>query len=403
MAITLGQLHDVVAKDAAVRRVRRLLPVGGTGDRIFPPTYPAEAPRAPARHVFETRRIEGKDVPCVLIDSVQSQANRLEEALRRAMSDGAIAVPHIRVDFAGQTAKVEDREYDLSDLGTITSLDAPHRVFDAIIRDSELDGSPFSASDLSERLRSAKPHDATAIFEASPTALLFGAWNSHGEGGGLGAKFARCIVSEIVGVNAIEGQTTSSRIDPLGIRAEVRVRGGVSDWQIAQDGESRRGTRRPSEIGHSNIMPDVAPGGVTMDYALHTAVVTCAGLRRLRFPDTEDENAGRTVLAALALVALTQQDETGYALRSRCDLVCEGAAPFEIVHPDGAADQFEATTESAIAVFNEAVEVAKQAGFPWREEPIRLVPQKRLAELVAHSRARALAGESEGNDSGESA
>jgi len=31
-----------------------------------------------------------------------------------------------------------------------------------------------------------------------PTALIFGAWNSTGEGGGLGAKFPRAIVSEII-------------------------------------------------------------------------------------------------------------------------------------------------------------------------------------------------------------
>ena len=53
-------------------------------------------------------------------------------------------------------------------------------------------------SPLGLRLAEAKPSDATALLEASPTALLFGAWHSTGEGGGLGAKFARCLVSEIV-------------------------------------------------------------------------------------------------------------------------------------------------------------------------------------------------------------
>lgn len=397
MTISFEQLCGVVASDAAIRRVQRLLPAGGIGDVIYPPTYPGEGRNVPARHVFETRRIDGADVRCVLIDSVQSQANRLEEALLRAVRDGSVAIPHLLVDFAGQKADVNGREYDLSDLGAITSLDAPHRVFDAIIRDSQLDGEPFLSSSLSERLKSAKPQAAQAVFEASPTALLFGAWNSHGEGGGLGAKFARCIVSEIVGVNAVEGQKTSSRIDPLGIRADVRVRGDGADWQIADDARGAS-LKRPSQIGHSNIAPEVEPGGVTVDYALHTAVVTCAGLRRLSFPGTKDEGAGRTVLAALALVALTQQAEAGYALRSRCDLVCEGRVPFEIVHPDGTTDQFEITTQGAISVLNEAVEAARKADFPWNEEPIRLVPQKRLVELVALSRAKGLAGETEAED-----
>jgi len=101
------------------------------------------------------------------------------------------------------------------------------------------------------------------------------------------------------------------------------------------------------------------------------------------------------VLAALGLVALTLQEKAGYALRSRCDLVCQEAAPFEIVHPDGSVDRFEIDGEQAIAVFNQAVEAAKSAGFPWNEEPIRLVPQKRLVDLVALSRAKGLAGEAE--------
>jgi len=414
MAITLEQLHDVVAKDAAIRRVQRLQPAGGLADKIFPPTYPGEGQNAPARHVFETRRIDGADVRCVLIDSVQSQANRLEEVLLRAMRDGRIGLPHVSVDFAGQKTKLtmdesngvvfgKGKEYDLMDLGAITSLDAPHRIFDAIIRDSDLGGKPFSTSPLCDRLKAARPQSALAVFEASPTALLFGAWNSTGEGGGLGAKFTRCIVSEVIGVNAADGQKTAIRIDPLGIRADARVRGSVSDWEVASNVKGEKGTKRPSEINHSNIMPDVASGGVTIDYAVHTAVITCAGLRRLKFPAIEDENAGRTVLAALALAALTLRDEAGYALRSRCDLVCEQSAPFEIVHPDGSVDRFEINAGGAVGRFREAVEAAKKAGFPWNEEPIRLVPQKRLVELVALSRAKALAGESEAEGDSEGA
>lgn len=395
MAITLDQLGEVVANDAAIRRVQRLQPAGGPGDKIFPPTYPGEGRNAPARHVFETRRVNGEDVRCVLIDSVQSQANRLEEVVVEAIGKGLLTVPHILVDFTGRTAEVGGRTYDLSDVGAITSLQAPHRVFDAIVRDSELEGEPFLSSGLGERLQLAKPQDARAIFEASPTALLFGAWNSHGEGGGLGAKFTRCAVSEIVGVNAVDGWKTSSRIDPLGIRADARVRGSSSDWEVAADTDAAKNTKRPSEIGHSNIAPEVGSGGVTIDYAMHTAAITCAGLRRLGFPETRDENAGRTVLAALGLLALTLQGEKGYALRSRCDLVCDGTAPFEVVHPNGTVDEFEVDAERAVALLNEAVEAAKSAGFPWSEEPIRLSPQARLVELVALSRAKGLAGESE--------
>src|SRR5437868_13118583 len=98
----IDQLGSAVAKDAAVRRRQRLQPVGGKGDKIFPPTYPEERRDAGPRHVFERRRIGSAEVWCVLVDSVQSQANRLEEALLAAVRERAIALPYITVDFAGR-------------------------------------------------------------------------------------------------------------------------------------------------------------------------------------------------------------------------------------------------------------------------------------------------------------
>jgi CRISPR-associated protein Csb1 len=56
-------------------------------------------------------------------------------------------------------------------------------------------------SPLGVRLAEAKTQNVTVLLETSPTALLFGAWHSTGEGGGIGAKFPRCLVSEIVGVD----------------------------------------------------------------------------------------------------------------------------------------------------------------------------------------------------------
>lgn len=399
MELTLDVLKGVVEKDAAIRRVQRLQPVGGPGDKIFPPTYPGEGRNAPARHVFETRRINGQDVRCVLIDSVQSQANRLEESLLNLVRADKVKLPHIVVDFIGQKTP---QGGDLDDLGSITSLDAPHRVFDAIIRDSDLNGNKFTDTEYYRNLIRAKPSNALQVFMLSPTSLVFGVWNSTGEGGGLGAKFTRCVVSEIVGVGAAEGQKGAVRVDPLGIRAAVKVVGGPLDWTIAK-GERGEKSVKPSEINHSNIISNLIPGGVTIDHALHTAVISCAGLRRLRFPNEtiKDELAGQTVLAAIALVALTAQDKNGYALRSRCDLVCEGAKPFEIVHPDGSTEELDVDAVTAVTIFKESVTAAQKTGFPWNETPLLLTPQRRLVELVALSRAKALAGETESDNENE--
>jgi len=340
--LSIEQLQSAVANSAAIRRVRRLQPAGGAGDKIFPPTYPGEGrgQKVPPRHVFENRRVNGQNVLCVLIDSVQSQANRLEEALRDSRDSGAISFPLIAVDFS---------KTEIPDIGRISTMDAPHRIFDAIIRDSEIGGMRFRETEVGKRLIEAKAQHARAVYELSPTALLFGAWNSTGEGGGLGAKFPRCVVSEIVGVGVAterqfdsrtgeigdkpSGQRTGSRIDPLGIRSGVAVyKLPNGDWSV-EPPSTKAKPLRPSEINHSNIAPSVTALGVSVDYALHCFVLSFAALRRLRFGSANADLAGHTALAALALAAVTAQDRGGYFLRSRCDLVAQENSPkqFELI------------------------------------------------------------------------
>jgi CRISPR-associated protein Csb1 len=252
--------------------------------------------------------------------------------------------------------------------------------------------------------------------EASPTALLFGAWHSTGEGGGLGAKFPRCLVSEIVAINTpvdeiadqrtgeidprTSGRRTGSRIDPLGVLRKVEVFKGSDGWDVNQQGAGKNAKKvRPSEINHGNIAPTVQPLGITCDYAEHMAVISFAGLRRLGFGGGERDQAGRALLAALGLVALAEQDTRGYALRSRCDLVCDGRAPLELVHPDGSIEAVEIDRGAARRLYADAYVAARDAGFAFAREPIRLVPQEKLVTIVKKSQQLALEGE--GGEAGE--
>lgn len=409
MQLDDATLADAVANGAAIRRRQRLQPVGGKGDKIFPPTYPGEGRNAPPRHVYERRRLEGREAWCVLVDSVQSQANRLEECLLQAIGDG-LPVPHVLVDFS---------DAGLDGISKVTSLDAPHRVYDAILRDSQFNGSPFMESDVGKRLAKAKGEDASALLEISPTALLFGAWHSTGEGGGLGAKFARCLVSEIVAVDVpvedvvvnqrmgeIEtrtaGRRTGSRIDPLGILRKVEVFKGENGWNTTAAGAGSKAKKvRPSEINHGNIAPSIEPLGVTCDHIEHTFVLSFAALRRLRFGGGEKDSAGRNLLAALGLVALAEQDVRGYALRSRCDLVCEGRSPLELVHPEGTTTSLELDRSRARSLYEQAFKAAEKAGFALSADPLRLRPQDKLVAIVRRSQELALSGEGgEGDETG---
>lgn len=387
---------EMVASSAAIRRRRKLQPAGGKGDKIYPPTYPEERRGQGPRHVFERRRIGDREAWCVLLDSVQSQANRLEDALLTALRQGAIELPYVTVDF---------RDSGLAGLSEITSLEAPHRVYDAILRDSLLDGKPFMKSPLGLRLAEAKPHDATALLEASPNALLFGAWHSTGGGGGLGAKFPRCLVSEIVAIDVpvdhvaenevrTASRRTGSRIDPLGVLRKVEVFKSAEGWDVTKE-KAGKGAKaaRPSEINHGNIAPTVQPLGITCDHAEHVAVLSFAGLRRLGFGGGAKDVAGHALLAALGIVALVEQDACGYALRSRCDLVCDGLAPFELVRQDGTVTPFDIDRTTARTLYAEALKAARDAGLTLPSSPVRLTPQDKLVDIVRRSQTLALEGE----------
>ncbi|WP_353267886.1 type I-U CRISPR-associated RAMP protein Csb1/Cas7u [Gemmatimonas sp.] len=397
-------LRSAVASAAAIRRVRRLQPVGGPGDKLFPPTYPNDKGKPP-RHVTEDRRIGGSTVPCVLCDSAASQANRMEEALEAALRSGRLQLPSIAVDFSGTHA---------ADIGTISALEAPHRVYDAILRDSRLGEVLFRESEIGRSLVLATTRDASALYRYAPTSLVFGAWNSTGGGGGLGAKFPRSVVSEIVGVNVQMGARVGSRMDPLGIRAGIAIAKDVDgSWRLV-DANTKTAKKekivKPSEINHGNIAPTIDENlGVTVDYALQTWVLSLASLRRLRFVPSSDEAeiSARAVLAAVALVALVELDISGYALRSRCDLVPDIEAPagqrgeLQIVNADGSSTTVSLDRTGVYALLRDATAAAEAHGLPWHPETIRLEPDARLVELVLRSRALALAGKGEDDDTGE--
>ena len=62
-------------------------------------------------------------------------------------------------------------------------------------------------------------------------------------------------------------------------------------------------------------------------------------------------------------------------------------------------DEFlEVDADAGVALLKQSIDAATAVGFTWNVEPIRLTPQPRLVELVALSRAKALAGESEGEN-----
>ncbi len=254
--LQLEDLSKAVSGTAAAFRCRRRLqPGGGEGDKVFPPTF------AGAVYAVEQRRVAGREQPvtCVLLDSVQSQANRMEQALQDAIDADEIALPVIIVDFTkydptGDVKKDEEEGRLLDAVGKITSLQVPHRLADAILRDSEYGGKPFRESPAARSFNQASPLNATPIYQLCPTALLFGMWDSTGPKGGLGAKFERAMVSEVVGIEAQVGDLLRGvRRDPLETSRAVSIlKNADGSWQVA-DNSKAKAVVRPSKINHGSV------------------------------------------------------------------------------------------------------------------------------------------------------
>ena len=380
--LTLDHIKASLAGNAAAFRcVTEYQPAGGLGDKVFPPTY------AGGRYATESRYIDDEAVNCVLLDSVQSQANRMELALLEEWESGRAPLPVITVDFNG---------YDLPKPFRVTSLDAPHRIVDALLRDSELDGTMFRQSAIGRRLDTLDARNATALFELCPTALVFGMWDSTSSRGTLGVKFQRALVSEMVGFHAQQGVRTSSRLDPAQI---LRSAGPVyptkeGGWTLEQAEAGERNSRgvRPSEVNHGNILPSIADGGFTISKALQTTVLSLPALRRLRFPvgeagpDSPTDLAARTALAAQALFAATLVREQGADLRSRCLLCATSPVVWELLDSPGAETRkFNFPREQALMAYQQAVDEAKGTGLPWLDQEMVLKPSSQLIALVRKS------------------
>ena len=447
MTLDLNTLTTAVSGAcAAIRCNSRLQPAGGLGDKVFPPTFVADDKSNPLKYAHETRRIGGQDVKVVLLDSVASQANRMEDALLAAWESEQLDFPVIGVDFTGEAG--------MEDLGFLTSLQTPHRIADALLRDATWQDEanqralPFRESPEGQAYTAASFKNATAVYRLCPTALVFGVWDSTGPRGGMGAKFQRALVSEIVGVGFVAGVKVGSRLDGTGIEKGIDIfhlgtnpfdwtmepeeaLGGPSKpakfhkgnkfsqnvtgvWKLEKESKSTD-KGKPSNVVLGNIAPNREgdAGGVTFDHALQTTVLSLPALRRLRFPVKADgsailadqrlaaENAARTALAALALAAVALQRERGYDLRSRSLLVPEAASPlaFEFIPSEGGdAQSYALKTADALALFRAAHEQAQEFGFGWQRQPLTLRPMPKLVSLIRESRR--LAARDEADDAG---
>lgn len=387
----VGGEGDATARGASALRIRcELQPAGGPGTKVMPPTY--AGPNGPV-YIEEERRLGADPEPCVSLDSVASQANRLEATLSEEVATKRLSLPTIWVD---------QREF-----GVNSALDFSHRVFDAWVEDAEWNGERFGDSNLGQQLARSKRRNLTHLMTHSPSSILLGCWASRMKDPQGAARLPRIVSSEIIAVGALDGTRAAGRIDLHNVSSGIsvyraeRTRITIDEGQaMVEKGKpvrypGKRGEQgRPSAAGYGNVTPSLAQhGGITMKLGLQITTVSLPGLRECRFPQEpptghERNVAGRLMLAALALRMLALQVEYGYDLRSGCLLVPAAEPTVELVDRVGKATAswpiVGAPTEELL---ERAVEEGVSHGFDWSREPLQLTASEAQLELLRQSLA----------------
>jgi CRISPR-associated protein Csb1 len=317
---------DDLTGPVALHLREALIPVEGEGSVIFPPTYAAGDGKSP--YTIDTLSDGSK---LATVDSVGSQANRMEPLFKRAAAGRrenprAALVPQIDITYTPKDADGDNQTKSVS------ILDAGHRLGDAIVR----------ASDLAARANAAFKHfldhdDASKIAKISPTSLVFGAWDSRD----TQAKLPR-IVQSVIRAHDVTELTRSAQYGPpvdysaLGVVSEKdkAAAEGNPKNELAQRGY----VHVPSVGAHGGV---IARGGIRRDVTLNLVA-----LRKL---DGEDGEKLRRYVLGLALVAATAPQD-GF-LRAGCQLTPDPDAPgaWSLVARSGVRGAVALTHDVAIA------------------------------------------------------
>lgn len=346
------------------------------------PLEPAAGPHAsvaPAKFVegsrsvfaYERRFWAGEAVTAVVIDSKQSQNNRLEAVVSSAIADDdpvLTSLPRIELRFA--------------DGQVYNDFDLPHRAFDGQIRAGTISGEPATDAGEYRRLRDATVLHARPLLERSPMTLLLGGWDASRKS--HQGRYRSILVGEVIGIladqtrgpEANQSKRGGARIDPVGMRIDLpdKDRKAIAD---AQKNELSEGTYKSasgrngkaSVLGLGGVPPSLEQlGGVTCREIIRSHVLSFAALRALRFDCTTQEGdvACRALLAALALNGLARSDAE-LLLRANCDLVEAGPAVVTLDRRYGKKETFEPLSiDQAQELLSAAIENAEsRADLTW--------------------------------------
>ncbi len=338
--------HDHLLCDeadvAAIVIRERLRPVQGPRGVFFPPTFAGIGQgRKSDYHIDrigpraddpEGAQRDGVLANRCTVDSVPSQANRLEARLLRY---SGTSIPKVTISGS----RVVQRPLDLLEVG--------HRVADAVVRFSKTQAADGAEQDgfepFEDALRAYVKGDAGPLARLAPTSLVFGHWDSRDSATSKSTKSRarRLIRSEIVAYNVARATKRSqywSSIDPE-VNEELGQILAEAKEAVKLDPE----TKNPaSQLGMTDVPARESPGGVIAFGPIErTSIIALSGVRALAVfakpkaetaavdrspPDVEEMTydakqtlAMRRYLFALALASAA--DPGVWDLREGCILV----------------------------------------------------------------------------------
>ena len=298
---------------------RKLESIDGPGVPIFPPTYPAPKD---GPHRFDTPYTVNETKDGVLVcdlDSVQSQANRMEAA------------------FTGELAGVVPQHAVQAGNHRVELTKLPHRIVDASIRATDL------AGDIREWMLAFDKGDPAPLARFAPTTLVYGGWDSRE----TQVKIPRVVRSEIRAHDV--SIFTRSALYSGAFKQESL---GLDDteWKKAADVGF---APTPSVSLHGKIV--CSQGGILAHGEIvHSASILLNAVRKHRTGDGSDVLPNYLLGLALGGLLVGGGD---YDLRSGCSLVPAAPAEWRAVTRGGERRSIE-VDESAI--LEEVRETAKK-------------------------------------------
>ena len=266
-----------------------LSPVEGRDAVFFPPTYAGLTESYNIDTLQDGSRV-------ALIDSVGSQANRIEPIFANEES----LVPQITINY-GDPEKQTD--------GTISLLEAGHRLGDALVRSTELAEEAHAA--FKSLLRY---NDAVPLAKLAPTSLVFGVWDSRD----TMAKVPRLLQSSIRAWD-VSVLSRSAQYQPALDYADLDVF-SETEKEKAEEKAEKGGKDPLAQRGYIHVPATDSHGGVVASGPIQRDLtINLVQLRRLSGPDEEQTTRLRSYLLGLALVAATEPVDP--FLRQGCLLV----------------------------------------------------------------------------------